>query len=323
VSEGALRAVADRVTERSGIVLPATRLPAVAAALRRIDPGLTADAVAAGGGPAGLVDRLVDELAIREGFFLRNADELATIDWPALAAAAHRGRRPLRVWSAGCANGEEPYTLALLAAEALGSAAGLDVLATDVARPALAEAEAAAYGERALAPVDAARRERWFRPAPGGAVVGDELRAAVRLARHNLARDPVPPAGEDPFDVVVCRNVLIYFDRALARRVLARMRGAVHPHGAVVVGTIDRLSDVQLGAPPAAGPSPAPPAAVPDPTADAALRDGLRALADGDDATAVRALRRALYLDPSLSRAEQALDEARARLRSHSARDPE
>jgi chemotaxis protein methyltransferase CheR len=158
---------------------------------------------------------------------------------PALAAGARAaGRDGVRAWSAGCASGEEAYTLALLWDDrALGPA--LEVLATDVHPPVLARARAARYQASSLRELPPALRARGFEAAPGGAlVVRPEHRRAVTIARHDL-RDP-PPDG--PFDLVLCRNVAFtYFAADAQRGVLGHLAAALRPGGALVLGLHETL----------------------------------------------------------------------------------
>jgi chemotaxis protein methyltransferase CheR len=162
---------------------------------------------------------------------------------PALAAAAGAaGRDRLRAWSAGCASGEEAYSLALLWDDGWPP---LDVLATDVHPPVLARARAARYQASSLRELPEALRERGFDAEPDGAlVVRDEFRRRVTVARHDL-RDP-PPGG--PFDLVLCRNAAFtYFGAGAQRAVLAHLATALRPGGALVLGLHEHLSDPAPG----------------------------------------------------------------------------
>jgi chemotaxis methyl-accepting protein methylase len=152
------------------------------------------------------IDRLLATVTIKVSRFYRNAfvfDLLRTSILPELRAGA--GREPLRLWSAGCANGEEPYTLALLAA------APATIHATDVDDTALAAARTGRYPPSALAelPDDlAGRLGSWTSADGGGVVVDARLRDRVRFARHDVASAGRPPGG--PYHLICCRNVLIY-----------------------------------------------------------------------------------------------------------------
>lgn len=242
----ALHEVAELIRRESGIDLPEVRRTALGAAIRRAGvagPEELLARVRQDGGPA-LIGRLLDEVTVQETSFLRDSQQLRGIDWQALragAAAARGAAAPVRVWSAGCATGEEAYTLALLATEALGDAP-VDVLGTDISAAALTRAQAARYRARRARNVPAALRARLLaEDGPDAVVVRPALRRLVRFARHNLVADPSPPAGEGPFDLVVCRNVLIYFDPGTADAVVQRLRGALRPGGSLLLGFADQL----------------------------------------------------------------------------------
>ncbi len=149
----------------------------------------------------------------------------------------------MRVWVAGCASGEEAYTVAILACEAFACASPpVRVLATDIAPTALEQAIAGRYGVRAVRTLQGGVRERYFSSVHGVSCVSERLRALVEFRRHNLVRDPIPPAGEQPFDVILCRNVLIYFDRPTVEHILGALERALAPAGLLLLGAADRLS---------------------------------------------------------------------------------
>ncbi len=264
---GCLSEVIALVREQTGLVLPAHREAALRAALRRAAPDLDpCEIVRAAAGPGGrdLLDRLTDELTIQESSFLRDEGQLTLIDWHAMRAAGDAaGYSQIRVWSTGCAQGEEAYSLALLAADAFAPGpAPVSVLGTDISRRAIEAARAGRYGSRALRALNARQLGRYFEPRPdGGCVVGEPLRTMVRFARHNLAGDRFPPPGEPAFDVIVCRNVLIYFGAGLAGRVIRALENSLRPGGVLVLGAADAL--LRAPAPPARAAAQAVPAGAP------------------------------------------------------------
>jgi chemotaxis protein methyltransferase CheR len=240
----ALREVARMIQRESGIELGPSQLPSLQAAIARVDRDLTAETLLDRAVSARTLGRLIDEVTIRETFFFRHRSELDAIPWYSMLDAARaRGSGVVHIWVAGCASGEEAYTVAILACEAFASASPpVRVLATDIAPTALEQATAGRYGERAVRNLRGAVRERYFSSAHGVSSVGERLRALVEFRRHNLVRDPIPPMGEQPFDVILCRNVLIYFDRATVERVLGALEGALAPAGLLLLGAADRLS---------------------------------------------------------------------------------
>jgi len=246
---GALEQLAELIQRVSGIVVGPSRLPALRSAIGRVCPGaslpdvleLTADPRHG----SATIDLLVDEITINETFFMRHRAELDAIPWARLLAdALRRGRPSLRVWSAACSSGEEAYSLAMLALDALpGEPTPVSVLATDISRSCLARASDGRYGERSLRNVTEDERVRYFHDrGDRTAEVHPDLRRHVRVARHNLVRDPIPPPDEVVFDVIVCRNVLIYFDPTTAAHTASRLRGALSGPGLLVLGASDLLA---------------------------------------------------------------------------------
>jgi chemotaxis methyl-accepting protein methylase len=339
----ALARLARIVEEQTGIRTSERQHPALLAALGRAHPGtdpasflrLAADPVV---GPR-LLAELVDEVTIKETSFLRDRRQLESIDWPAL----HADVGTIRVWCAACATGEEAYSLAMLAAEAFAPRVPpVDILGTDISGAAIAAAERGVYRERAVRTIEPPLLERYFERKETGVTVGAALRGRVRFAVHNLVHDPIPPLGERAFDLIVCRNVLIYFDSETTDGLLTRLSQAVDPGGALLLGAADALAGATrrlarlTEIPAKASPPPIPvngfhgtrpaPADVrrahaagdarrltaADPlNAELQFVRGLVELDDGDPAAAVWSLRRALFLDPAFGLAAFTLGRAR------------
>jgi chemotaxis protein methyltransferase CheR len=242
-----LEEIAELVHHESGILIREAQYDALAAAVKRIDPAgdpagfvhRVTDLVA---GPA-LLARLLDEVTVKETFFLRHAAQLEQIPWQQLLdRARRRGAETVRVWSAACATGEEAYGLALLAYEAFGPVEPpVTILATDISEGALARARAGAYRAYSTRELSPELRLRYFREDGDRLVVGKRLRSLVTFGRHNLVRDPLPPLGEAAFDLILCRNVLIYFDSDTVDGVVAALGGALVPDGKLVLGAADAL----------------------------------------------------------------------------------
>ncbi|GAA1154370.1 CheR family methyltransferase [Nocardioides aquiterrae] len=153
---------------------------------------------------------------------------------------ARREGQPIRVWSAGCATGEEAYTLAMLLAELLGVDEFRDrvkIYATDVDEEALTQARQAIYTERDLAAVPAELRERYFEPAGTRFVFRKELRRSVIFGRNDLVQD----APISHVDVLVCRNTLMYFNAETQGQLLNRMHFALRPDGVLFLGKAEML----------------------------------------------------------------------------------
>ena len=314
-----LAEVAELIRRETGITPEVTKDNVLRAALRRAAPDLEPGAfVRAAADPVGgrdLVQRLINEVTVQETTFVRDRAQLDSISWPSLLHSAEAaGSAVIRVWSAGCATGEETYTLALLAAEAFGfERPPVDVLGTDISGRALAVAATGRYRERAVRALDHGLRGRYLDHRPdGGYVVGAGLRRLVRFRRHNLARDPLPPPGEAGFDLIICRNVLIYFEAPTAERVLERLDHSLRPGGKLLLGAADALRrTVRIAAPdsrdrrsaarPGGGRCAVPPGIQPPPAsqpADQHLTAALVAAGKGDRDRALAEVESLLRHDP-------------------------
>ena len=168
-------------------------------------------------------------------------DHLRDVVMPKLVDRARRGGR-IRLWSAACSNGQEPYSMAITVLQALPEAANLDVkiLATDIDPNMVAEGRAGIYREDAITPVPLDLRRKWFKKAAGGAwEVADELRTLVSFKELNLIGD-WPMKGK--FDVIFCRNVVIYFDEPTQERIWSRFAPLLEPGGTLYIGHSERVS---------------------------------------------------------------------------------
>jgi two-component system CheB/CheR fusion protein len=147
---------------------------------------------------------------------------------------------PIRVWSAGCASGEETYTLAMVFAEALGPERfrqRVKIYATDVDEEALAHARSAMYNERAMESVPPELRERYFEPAGAAYVFRADLRRQVIFGRHDLVRD----APISHLDLLVSRNALMYFNSETQGRILTRFHFGLKDGGVLFMGKAEMM----------------------------------------------------------------------------------
>jgi len=193
----------------------------------RYDPG-GADELAA----------LVETLVVGETYFFRELAPLQALVTHSIAPAVAAGRRP-RIWCAACATGEEPLTLAMLLASRR-MLEDVEIIASDINGAALARARAGVYSRRALRQDLPPFAERWLRPIERGLEVHQRLRDAVSWRRINLI-DDAAVAALGTFDVVLCRNVLIYFNDETARRVIERLTARLQPGGVLLVGVSESL----------------------------------------------------------------------------------
>lgn len=153
------------------------------------------------------------------------------------------GQTRFRIWCAAASTGEEPYCLAMMVREHLPSSADVRILATDLSTRALAEACAGVYTDEDVAPIPRELLARYFsRGTDKRYTVMPTLTTLIKFARLNLAHPPYPMHG--PFDVIFCRNVMIYFDNDVRRRLLDECHRLLRPNGFLVVGHSESLSGI-------------------------------------------------------------------------------
>lgn len=155
----------------------------------------------------------------------------------------------LRLWSAGCCTGEEPYSMAIMLRHCLPQldASRVAILGTDLNPASLDAARAGEYGERALRTSAPALRDAWFRPCgPGRWQLRTDIVAQVRFAQLNLALPVYPPATRG-MDMIFCRNVLMYFSRSQMARVVARLRDCLVEGGWLVVNPSEASGELFTG----------------------------------------------------------------------------
>lgn len=182
---------------------------------------------------------LIDALVVGETFFFREMDALEILIDTALEPKVKAGARP-RVWCAACSTGEEPYTLSMLLDER-GLLGRVEVVATDISARALQRAREGAAPRRSLRNVPRPELARkWLKVSGDQVLVGEALRQAVDWRRVNLL-DQEAIRGLGIFDVILCRNVLIYFRDETIRAVVDGLTGQLVEGGLLCVGVSESL----------------------------------------------------------------------------------
>ncbi len=247
--DAAFLALSHKISLASGLTLGAYKDKClrrrIAVRMRAVGALSYADYVRVLDETPGEVERLMDALTINVTKFYRNPETwnlLAEKVLPELWART-RGER-LKVWSAGCASGEEPYTLAMLFAEEAARRGEphrlerVSIDATDIDRVCLDRARLARYPSTAFSETPAALVTTYCRAEGTELRVIDRIRERVRVSRLDLTQE-APPAP--PYDVIVCRNVVIYFDRPTQERLFEAFERALVPGGFLVLGKVETL----------------------------------------------------------------------------------
>jgi len=184
---------------------------------------------------------MVDVLTTNKTSFFREQAHFDFLQETVLPACTHS----VRLWSAGCSTGEEPYTLAMLLNETLSqpAARAARILATDISHRVLSTARAGVYGADGLSEVPRAVLQKYWRPTPDSGGARFEalpvLRDMIQYGRLNLM-ESWPMRG--PFDAIFCRNVMIYFDKATQQALVERYWAMLRPGGYLFVGHSESLT---------------------------------------------------------------------------------
>jgi chemotaxis protein methyltransferase CheR len=238
------------MSEQLGFAFEAERLEQLehAARARQAELGLAnLDAyVARLGSPAFRAEevaRLAETLTVTETFFFRNADQIQAFVEAVLPERTRHGGRRLRILSAGCASGEEPYSLAIALCEAMPELEtwDLQILGVDVNRAMLAKAERASYTPWSLRGTPDAIRNRYFKQTGGTLELDPVIRRMVTFRDQNLAENDPLFFRALACDVIFCRNVIMYFTPETMARVVSRLTDALLPGGFLFLGHAETL----------------------------------------------------------------------------------
>ena len=193
---------------------------------------------------------LVERLSITETHFFRHGEQFRALREEALPAriAARSAERALRMMSVACSSGEEAYSLAIAARQRQPDRDWLiSVLGLDANTAVLARAVAGRYSAWSLRETPEPARRRWFHRDDDGFLVADELRQMVQFRRHNVAGPDDGRWRPGRYDVIFCRNLLMYLTPAVADTLIARMTGALAPGGYLFLGHTDSLGAAPAG----------------------------------------------------------------------------
>lgn len=191
----------------------------------------------------------LDTVTINETFFFRNVPQFKMLREQVLPEVIDRRRKnrdyELAVWSAGCATGEEPYSITMEVLEAIPDAAlwNIRILASDISLRCLEFAQAGIYPKEKLNEVPAGHFAKYFKESGGLFAVKDEVKKKVIFDYHNLMHEN----GLSPVDIIFCRNVMIYFDTEDQKKLVARFKRILRPEGYLFVGHAESLQGICNG----------------------------------------------------------------------------
>ena len=182
-----------------------------------------------------LLNEFLDRMTINVSEFYRNGKRWEVLQNKIFPLLLQSNKRP-KIWSAACSTGEEPYSLAMVLSHHL-PLSQVNILATDLDENVLQKAKLGLYPERSLAEVPKPVQSKYFVQEGHFYKVKDEIKRTVNFKKHNLLRDPY----ESNFDLIVCRNVMIYFTEEAKDQIYANFSKALRPCGILFVGSTEQI----------------------------------------------------------------------------------
>ena len=181
-----------------------------------------------------LLQETLDRMTINVSEFYRNYKRWEVLEKTILPLL--KPAKTLKVWSAACSTGEEPYTLSMILSRQKGLT-DYQIIATDIDDKVLQKAKEGVYQERSLQEVPKEMKELYFTQDGNRFKVKDEIRKNIRFQKHNLLADPY----EKDFDIIVCRNVLIYFTEEAKEKIYHKFSGSLKNNGVLFVGSTEQI----------------------------------------------------------------------------------
>ncbi len=194
------------------------------------------------------INALLDTVTTNETYFYREKNQLDAFAGEILPELARRnaGKKRIRIWSAGCSTGEEPYTLAILCRESglFDGSWEVDIVGTDISQRVLRTARKAVFSQASFRATEDASRERYFRKTEDGKyALGDSIRDMVHFGHLNLMDEKMMGLIRE-CDIIMCRNVIIYFDKSAKARVVNSFFRKLVPGGYLLLGHSESLMNI-------------------------------------------------------------------------------
>ena len=184
--------------------------------------------------------RVMDAFSVQETYFWREFDQIRALVDDVVPAWFRQTTQPLRIWSAACATGEEPYTIAMALQEAGWGNHPIEIEASDASEAALVKARAGVYRERSFRALPAELRAKYFQSSPEGDVLRRDIADRVNFRWANLV-NPATYASIDRLRVIFCRNVFIYFSPEGITKVVGAFARQMPPDGQLFIGASESL----------------------------------------------------------------------------------
>lgn len=183
-----------------------------------------------------LFEEFVNYITINVSEFYRNPDQWKLIDQVMIPELIQRFGKNLKVWSAACSTGDEPYSLVMALSRHL-PLSNIKIYATDLDKQVIAKAKVGLYSAKSIASVPEDLKKKYFTQVGGSYKIADEIKACVEFKEHNLLKDEYPKN----YHLIVCRNVLIYFTEEAKDEVFRKYYNSLAPGGVLFIGSTEQI----------------------------------------------------------------------------------
>ncbi len=182
-----------------------------------------------------LYKKFLEHITINVSEFFRNINHWQIME-KEIVPLLLKEKKSLKIWSAGCSTGEEPYSLAMMLREN-GWSLAEPIYATDIDKDVLSKASLGVYSDKAMEGVPSNIKNKYFKSHPEGFEVNDDIKKMVKFQQHNLLRDNFPKN----YDLILCRNVVIYFTEETKEDLYKRFTEALRPKGILFIGSTEQI----------------------------------------------------------------------------------
>jgi len=194
------------------------------------------DYVAAIKAKADLLEEFVNYLTINVSEFYRNPDQWKILETEIIPDLIKTSGKNLKIWSAACSTGDEPYSLAMVLGKYM-PLSNISILATDIDKQVLEKAKLGLYGEKSLSGLPKEYVSKYFTKVASSYQISNEVKKCVQFKQHNLLKDPYPTG----YDLILCRNVLIYFTEEAKEDVYRKFNDTLRKGGVLFVGSTEQI----------------------------------------------------------------------------------
>lgn len=184
-----------------------------------------------------MLDEFVNYLTINVSEFYRNPEQWKVLETEILPELLKTGGKNLKIWSAACSTGDEPYSLAMVLSKYM-PLSNISILATDIDKQVLEKAKLGLYAEKSLAGLPKEYISKYFTKTGASSYqISNEIKRCVQFKQHNLLKDSYPTG----YDLILCRNVLIYFTEEAKEEIYRKFNGTLRTGGVLFVGSTEQI----------------------------------------------------------------------------------